>query len=313
MHETFVRPRAEQTPRFFTETHPDTIAGVMRAPLHLEHPPYYYNPYSPTPLDPLMLYVNGYRYDDLARDYMENWQTEKLPLPQTAEEVEAWRQFQLARYEGKADAENHSPLPLISEGTWHAVAREIVAQHELKGLRNDAALRELTGDDTPVTKSQAERLMRLRAGIGNVASAFKLLALRPEVGGIEVMKATRPFSHEEITQAHTNLVYDLLSVDHPAMEVEVLNEAPYRRIEVDDPRIVVMKARLAVAAVRGVLVEVITRSAHVILDPNNDDMRFVTLSGEIAGHRVHMAEIGVTGYARPINSRAPHGDRINTV
>lgn len=297
---------AWEPPRFFT---PRTLAEVMRAKLELKHQPFMLNPDSPTPLDPYRVKIeNGMFYDESARLFMEQQQLD--PMQQFADEEE-----DPALYHQKVDAWVAARMKDLEDGpdvdTWASVARETQTQHLLKGRRNDAALELLQHDTRVVTPDEAERIMQVRAGVAQLPTMLRFLAVHPEVGGLELMKATRPFNPRAILMARIAFMKTLGSLDEPDIAIELRTENP-RRLhivpdkeykDVPDPRIVVQKTNLARVAVeldRQIsMLEVVWRDSGVILGSKDDIANsFGVLKDEAGKVVAHVAPIAVTAYAR---------------
>jgi hypothetical protein len=294
-----------EIPRFFPDNAPMTVRDTMRAPLCLENPPFAYIPFSPTPLDPHLLQVHGTMYNDLARNFMYEVQ-EKAHRARfgTDEQVSRWVQERLAQLPaGKMESLNTT----VVDKVWWSVLDEVVAQHELKQQRNDDAVRALRGDDTPVTPQQAEELMQLRSGIATPEVALRFLARHPELGGIELMKATCTFQPGAAYEAHQVFAATLAGMGDE-MVVTSLDEAPYRRIAVENPQILVLKTRLAEVAYRGVQMEVVRRDSGILVPPPRPGEESTSYVAAVDGPRlVYVSPIQITVYGRM------HAEPLDTV
>ncbi len=288
----------EPLPRFFPNSAPETIKDVMRSPLVLDKPPFKYHHLSPTPLDPHLLQIKGGpRYNEHALTYMVN-APRQVGTSRFAsdEQITSWIAYRLATVpKGNIDSLGSD----VVDTTWLSVLSEIMAQHELKQHRNDAAVRLLFDDTTPITRDEAEELMQIRAGIASPEVILRFFARHPELGGVELMKATRAFQPELIQQAR-NKFLGMLATSSEALDIEFLDESPYRRIRIEDPRIIVLKTRLATVAYNGMLMEVVMRDSGVILDQAQDDLTtsYITCRDEEGHPLVYVAPIAITAYAR---------------
>lgn len=298
---------AWEPPRFFT---PKTIAGVMKAKLELTRQPFEINPFSPTPLDPYRLKIkDGLLYDDSARLYMEHMQRDPMAMFNDEEEdpaayrrrVDAWIE---RRQEELLDAPNAR--------TWESVSREIQVQHRLKEYRNDTALALLQQDQRTVSPAEAEELMQVRAGVAPLPTMMRVLARYPELGGLELMKATRPFDPRAIMMARIAFMKALGSIEESDMSV-VLESTNMRRLVIvpdkefhdePDPRIIVQKTNIAKVALeldqQVSTLEVVWRDSGVILDPAHDDLSktYSVWKDDDGVVVAHVAPIAVTAYAR---------------
>lgn len=276
-------------PRFFDGEPPRTIDGVMHAKLELDHLALEYDTLSPTPLDAWRLRAkDGPLYDDEARRYMDR-QLHRITMPELhdPEELSEW-----VRTEGQGR---------VSSATAKAAAREIVTQHELKQQRNDQALEALQANTAEIDAETAEEIMQVRAGIASLETYLRFLVRFPEVGGIELMKASRPFDPSGTERARAEFFWRLMQLNGEDAVVGIHREASYyRRIKIEDPRIVVLKTHIANVAIYGLPVsEVIVRDAGVILDPHKDDLSLAyRIANRVDGSKVHVAPIALTGYAR---------------
>jgi hypothetical protein len=286
-----------------------TVSMVAKAPLRMPGQPYEYRKYSPTPLDPRLLgnASEGPLYEQAALDYMENMRDSyAVPELMSLDQALAWY-----------DAHEH----MMPHPTWVSMRREMMTQHELKTRRNDLAIRALRDIHTPICTEEIEELMQVRAGIASIPTMLKFLATYPQVGGIEIMKATRPGNREATLAARAALIEELETLTSPTLELEVdvralqrLHIRPDAELaDTPDPRIVVFKTHIARAAV--VLadsvhnLEIIWRDSGVILDSRcDDDMSTAYMVGKSAdgAARVYVAPISVTAYAR----LAPNASRV---
>lgn len=297
---------AWEPPRFFT---PRTLAEVMRAKLELRQQPFNINPDSPTPLDPYRLKItDGPFYDESARLFMEKKQLDPMQQFDYEEEdseeyrkkVDLWIAARLNDLEDEPSAD-----------TWASVSREIQTQHLLKERRNDAALELLREDNRIVSPDEAERIMQVRAGVAQLPTMLRFLAVHPEIGGLELMKATRPLNPRAIWMARFAFMKTLGSLDEQDIAIELraentrrLHIVPDKEFQdVPDPRIVVQKTNLARIAVeldhQISMLEVVWRDSGVILGPQDDEKNsFGVLRDEHGNLMAQVAPIAVTAYAR---------------
>jgi|GEM_PF-6699862 len=297
---------AWEPPRFFT---PRTLAGVMRAKLELTRQPFEINQDSPTPLDPYRVRIkNGLQYDESARLFMEKRQLHPMQQFEDEEEDEDEYREKVAAWIARRMKELEDE-PNVD--TWASVSREIQTQHLLKERRNDAALELLREDKRVISPDEAERVMQVRAGVAPLPTMLRFLAGHPEIGGIELMKATRPFNLPAILMARFAFMKTLGSLDEPDIAIELraenarrLHIVPDKEFQdVPDPRIVVQKTNLARVAVeldRQIsMLEVVWRDSGVILGPQDDIAKSFGVLRDDRGEVVaHVAPIAATAYAR---------------
>lgn len=282
-----------------------TVSDVVKLPLSLDGQPYDYFEYSPTPLDPMLLRdATGSRYDEAALEYMDDMRERVSQDFTSFEDVMAW-------YDANVD---NIPDPL-----WLSVMRETMTQHALKLKRNDNAIRTLRDNKTRVTPSEAEDIMRVRAGVAPLPTMLRFLARYPEIGGLEILKATRPFDAKATGRAYGDLLSELYAMEGDGdldLSVKVKVGRP-RRLkivpdselnDVPDPRIVILKTRLAKVAVRLSKdevqnLEIIWRDSGALLDETHKNPATIYMVGkDRAGHEAaHIAPISVTAYARLVN------------
>jgi hypothetical protein len=277
-----------------------TVSLVTMAPLRLEGQPYDYREYSPTPLDPILLSnADGPRYDQAALDYMDDMRVAHAPEFGSLAQACAWHDV--------ACAADQMPSP-----TWLSMMREIMAQHELKSRRNDHAIRALRLINDPVNAEEIEEIMQVRAGIASIPTMLRFLAKYPSIGGLEIMKATRPGNVAATLVARAALLNELESLNESGITVGVA-PGERRRLhlrsdpelnDIPDPRIVVFKTKLACAAVKLAeetkQLEIVWRDSGVILDPDWDDLSDTYIIGKTSdgAQAAYIAPISVTAYAR---------------
>lgn len=279
-----------------------TVSMVAMAPLRLDGQPYDYREYSPTPLDPMLLRsLDGPRYDEAALEYMDAARKRLCgvdePSFQSLEEATAW-------YDAHQDR--------LPDPVWLSAMREMITQHELKLRRNDQAIRALRKLNDPVTSQEIEDIMQVRAGIASIPTMLTFMAKYPRIGGLEIMKATRPGNVAGTLAARAAFLTELEALDEPTISIDIDIGTP-RRLhiwsdpelhDVPDPRIVVLKTHVARAAVRlgetTENLEIIWRDSGVLLDPRWDDLSDAYIIGSTPDGEpaVHIAPISVTAYTR---------------
>lgn len=276
-----------------------TVSLAVMAPLRLQGQPYDYREYSPTPLDPILLgNADGPRYDQAALDYMDDARIAHAPEFTNLQEALAWYDVHQGR---------------IPNPVWLSTVREIMTQHELKQRRNDRAIRALRKINTPISFEEAEEIMQVRAGIASIPTMLRFIAKYPQIGGLEIMKATRPGNVVATLAARAALLEELEFLNEPDIECLIETHEP-RRLHIrpdpelqdtPDPRVVVFKTNLARVAVRLAdetkQLEIVWRDSGVILDPKWDDLSDTYITGKCDDEDepvVHIAPISVTAYAR---------------
>lgn len=268
-----------QVPVFFPDDAPGVVSEVAIAPLHLDRQPFEYNPISPTPLDAENLIIHGgLSYAFSARHDMQR---------------------QLHENVGKLECE-------VDSATVDIVRDEIDAQHTNRIYKNSTALEVLQTIDARVELFEAERIMRIRAGIGGVAAPLWLLSKYPQLGGIEIMKATRPFSLDGIQQAKALFLYRLRKAPFDVVELDVTHEAPYRSVHTDESRIVIVKIRIARAVMSAtetsdrLLMDIVARDSYVALGQDEAPLLPVVKT-DLHGETIRLVPVDTTIYCRPAN------------
>lgn len=286
-------------PIFFPDEFPATIADVMKSPLRIDRPPFDYNLLSPTPMDPLHLYIDDIgMYGNSAIDYMDHMQRRAVKKFASIAEISQWVEERIKQVSGEVTPSTTEHLR-ISHDTWGSIRQEITVQHELKSHRHDAAVQLLIEDPTEIDHETAESIMQLRAGVASISTALRFLAARPQLGGIELQKCTRPLSPAGIKQAKIASIQQVLAANEKGMVMDYFNDDHYRRIKIEDPNIIVLKTLMARVAVGGSLLEIIRRDSGVILHPGLDDPRLGYAKGVTnRGRDVVIAPIGFTVYGR---------------
>ena len=286
-------------PVFFPDDFPATIADVMKSPLHLDRPPFEYNLLSPTPMDPLRVYIEDEgMYINSAVDYMGLMQRRVIKKFSTAAEIALWIEERMRQLPN--DSTNNVVDRLdVSYDTWGSVRQEIDVQHKLKSLRHDTSMRQLVGDLTEVDRETAETIMQLRAGVASIASSLKFLSAYPQLGGIELQKFTRPFAPLKINHAKVASLQQILAMNDGDITMDYFNDGHYRKIDIEDPNIVVLKTLIARVAVGESLLEIVRRDSGVILRSGQDDPSLGYARGVTnRGRDVVIAPIGFTVYGR---------------
>ena len=278
-----------------------TVSMVAKQPLRLEGQPYDYHEYSPTPLDAMMLSnIGGPRYDEAALQYMEEMRmVHDVPPFASLDEATAW-------YDQRSDK--------IPDPVWLSMMREIMIQHSLKIRRNDRAMRELRKIHTQITEQEAEEIMQVRAGIASIPTMLRFMAKYPAVGGVELMKATRPGDPHAIREARDAFLEELEALDEPDIDIVVERGESKRLVikpdeelqDTPDPKVVVLKTPLARAAVTLVglpptKLDIIGRDSGVILDPLYDNLEMTFMLGRRDSDGnigTYIGPVGTTAYTR---------------
>lgn len=296
-------------PRFFHGDAPTAISGVIQANLEIESLGLDEKDDSQTPLDPYRLmhkvrgndedevreYMeararreSGGRYEENARDYMEKMlHRVTSPTFASAQDIQDWIEREGQLY--------------VSRETAQLAAGELLAQHEYRQSRNDQTLEIMRNDQTEIDAETAEEIMQVRAGVASLRTALRLLARFPQLGNLELMKFSRPFDPRAIELSRARFLSSLMRLTEPDMIVGVDSIASYyRRIEVEEERIVVLKTHVARVAIRdSPELAVVIREAGVILDPKHDDLATTyRIATRPDGSKIHVAPIGIGGYGR---------------
>lgn len=251
-------------------------------PLNLSRMPFEINTMSPTPLDPHNVKVHGIDYEAASLEYIE------ASLHVATESL----------------AKSHPTQIKNAEG-------EIEYQHRHRMLKNDEAMqrwREAAAtdpSDKQLTHAEAEGVLQVRSGTSRIGAAVKLLARNPEMGAIEISKATRPFCMVSYMLAKTALACSIKSVaGNVGIDMTVVegrDAAPYRHILDEHHQAFITKSRLAQATIDGVELEIVGRESGLLYNPSVTPVIPESLHKKIAGMDLAIVPIDMTSYVRVTN------------
>ncbi len=261
-------------PRFFDDDKKYNLQDVLNQELDLPGMPFEYNSTSPTPLDPNRLTIHGMAtYPMIGLEFMEgelHLATDGLDIPNV------YVQFS---------------------------AKEIQKQHSHRMEKNAEAMQHWRDyadtNNTTISREEAEGIMQLRAGVARVMPAVKLLSRVPEIGAIEVFKATRPFCIQRHLGARATLIGSVRSVGDAADTAEITLDAPPYRFFIDpDLGTIITKTNLGKITLNGVSIESITRESFQGVDINNASDNLEHMKRTLGPVEIALVPIDITSYIR---------------
>lgn len=243
-------------------------------PLSLSRMPFEFNSLSPTPLDPYNLDIHGLAYAPAALEYM--------------------RGALVLATEGLED----SNLQQVKQAE-----AEIEYQHRHRIQKNDQAMqqwREQAAKDPRgklLSRDDAEGVLQVRAGISRPSAILELISRNPQMGGIEIAKATRPFCISSHILAREALKRELDRSKHVTLATGT-EASPYR-FAIDEHNLaLITKTRLGVASLNGAGLEIVTRESGIIYNPAATERIPEAMSRSVRGVDFDIAPLDVTSYVR---------------
>ncbi len=261
-------------PRFFHDNKRYNLLDVLEKNLDLSGMPFEYNSTSPTPLDPNRLTIHGTaNYPMIALEFMEG----ELHLATAGLDV--------------------------SDAHVRFSAMEIQKQHSHRMEKNAEAMQrwrnQAQASNTMVSRQEAEGIMQLRAGVAQAMPAVKLLSRNPDMGAIEVLKATRPFCNRRHLGARATLINMVRSVGDAADVAELtLDASPYRFFIDPDLGTIITKTNLGEVTIDGVVTEFIGRESFQGFDVNNIADNLEHTQRTLGPVEVALVPIDITSYIR---------------
>lgn len=239
--------QAEITGQFFDNQHDDFISydEVISKDIFLGRQPFDVNPYSPTPLDPFHLRTAGSEYFLAAGLLMESRLNE---------------------------AANKAGVP---EDIYSSVFDEIMFEHVHRSDKNNIAmriLREAYANQPRLDRSTANKIIAARAGLSGISQLGHILASVRKMGGIEVMKYTKPFDTRDCVSAHAKFIHSMRLADNedPTFtiigDIQTSNQRILNTAKNVGSHIVVTKGKEADVLIDGQHLELIGRYSYVALD-----------------------------------------------
>ncbi len=255
------------------------VDRVLDGQILLPAQPYDYDMMSPTPLDPFNLRTTGVDYYNAAEMIMDNRLHEM--------------------------AVRHA----IPEDIQRDVMSEIKFEHEHRSHKNaDAMSRLRAAVKERKVKSfdsfEANDIMRARAGVSCLGRIAVLLTEYPEIGGIEVMKFTKPFDRVALALAEAAFIARMHRTAHqmaPDFQVELKQNEQPRPIDTHDqvsPAVMPYKVKEADLLVNGQLLEVVSRPSYIAIDPAFELPGVPPQLKQTGDVLANVQPIGVTKYIR---------------
>ena len=260
--------------RFLTKNKKYRLEDVLNMPIDLNDMPSSRNAISPTPLDPYELRVHGIGYPNVALEYMRS------ELLRNTEQLTSYNTEQIK------DAE-----------------AEIEYQHKHRMEKNHSTMqdwREKAATNPTgrmLSLEDAEGVLQVRAGVSRPSAPIELLARNPEIGGIEIAKATRPFCLEAHILSREALRSRLASLRYMTATNHV-EARPYRYSIDEHNHALITKTRLAAGALHGTDLEVVTRESGILYDPLCTPEIPESMERKFGRITVHVAPLDITSYVR---------------
>lgn len=275
-----IRPESRSKPeRFLDSDRTYTLEEVLSMPLNLSRMPFEVNTMSPTPLDPHNITVHGIGYPAAANEFVQ------ANLFMATESLRVTHPKEVQNVEG-----------------------EIEYQHRHRMQKNDQAMerwREKAATEAPsqkLTHAEAEGVLQVRAGTSRIGAAMKLLARNPEMGAIEISKATRPFCTVAYMLAKSAMMNTIDSFTENGGVDTILTDgkdaSPYRHIIDGHHQAFITKSRLAHARVEGVDMEIVGRESGLLYNPTITPPIPEAQHKKIGGMALAIVPIDLTSYVR---------------
>gem|GEM_PF-2517904 len=237
---------------------------------------------SPTPLDPYNITVHGVEYESAALEYMQ------AELYLATKDLVGTHPRQLENAEG-----------------------EIEFQHRHRSQKNDEAMtrwREAAATDpgrTVLSHAEAEGVLQVRAGMSKMGAVVRLLARNPEMGAIEISKATRPFCGVAYQLARSATLASIVTFSESSGTDLIFSDTPpYRSIVDERHSALILKSSIALASVDGVDLEIKGRESAIVYNPVAVPAIPEAQVKLIAGTEVAMVPIDITSYVSVANPRS---------
>lgn len=278
-----INPESTPTrlPRFLDTHEPSmTLEEALNMPLSMDRMPFEVNTLLPTPLDPFSLKVlGGLSYVEAAQEYMIG---------------------QLYHNAGEL-SNTHEDILMHAE-------HEIDFQHRHRMQKNTEAMdkwRESAStspSSNALSHREAEGIMQVRAGIAQPNAIIELLARNPEMDGIEIAKATRPLCFNAFMVAKDAL-YSKLKVLNSRSQLTInlgseVYPRSYRSNIDPDNQSLTAKAKLGVASMYGVELELITRDSSILYHPDQTPSMPEAVPVSFGPNTVETVPIDTTAYVR---------------
>jgi hypothetical protein len=270
--------RSELTDLFFEDQKVSYEAAVTED-IILHQQPFDFDPLSPTPLDPFHLRTYGAEYYRAASMLME------ARLSEMTEEHD------------------------IPEDVQRMVYHEIEFEHEHRSHKNNASmrkLREAIPRNKKIDREHANDIVAARAGVAGIGKLALLLSRYPEMGGLEVMKYTKPFDLRATQLANAAFIARLRTAEMSDPENLKIADG---KIEMTNPQllntsvnvgahVVALKGKEADVTVGGRNLELIGRYSYVALDSAVHLDSVEPLEVPVGDDVINLQPIGITKYFR---------------
>lgn len=270
--------RAEPTDLLFKENRVSYQRAVLD-PIVMKQQPFDYDILSPTPLDPYHVTTSGVEYFRGAAVLMEG------RLAEVADEYS------------------------IPGDILESVQEEIDFQHYKRCQSNNKAvrsLRESLRKTRSFNREQANDLVAARAGVSDIGRLALLLAKHPSMGGIEVMKYTKPFDNLDMRMANAVFIRRMREAE---TERGVGFEIIGNKVGMEEPElldtsqnvgshVIAIKGKEADISVGDRRLELMSRYSYIAIS-NAVEIPGIQPAYHHIGHKVvNIQSIGVTKYLR---------------
>lgn len=270
--------RSELSGLFFDEDEVSYQAAMLDD-IVMSKQPFDYDPLSPTPLDPFHLKTSGPDYYHAALMLMD-------------ERVDAV---------GKKYS--------IPEEIKDLVSHEIAVEHEHRSHKNNAAMRELRKsiDESSVfSREYANDIVAARAGVSDLGRLAIVLAKFPSMGGIEVMKYTKPFENRDMLMAHATLISRVRMTEMQSdgdfkivdSKIEMAQPSIVNTANNVGPYVVAFKGKEAEIIVNGQPLELMGRYSYIAMDDSVQLNGVEPITVSAGSKTANVQPIAITKYLR---------------
>lgn len=254
-----------------------TLEETLELPLHLSRMPHEINSLSPTPLDPHSLKINGRSYEGLGLDYMDD---------------------QLRAATAGLSTDHGSKIMRASHEIEYQHTHRMKKNHEaMQRWREQAAT---SPHEQRLTHAEAEGVMQVRAGVSKIGAILLLLARNPDIGAVEISKATRPFCTTAHTMAKLVLIGELNQLaasEQQDIETDA-NAVPYRSTIDAHHGAFITKSLLGTVDAGGVELEIVGRESGLLCKPGESSPIPELQTKNFGPHEIGIVPIDMTSYAR---------------
>jgi hypothetical protein len=270
--------RSELSSLFFDEDEVSYQAAMLDE-IFLSKQPFDYDPLSPTPLDPFHLKTSGPDYYHAALMLMDERVDsvgKKYNIPQEIKDL---------------------------------VSHEIAVEHEHRSHKNNAAMREFRksiDENSTFSREYANDIVAARAGVSDLGRLAILLAKFPSMGGIEVMKYTKPFENRDMVMAHATLISRVRMTEMKSdgnfeivdNKIEMAQPSIVNTANNVGPYVVAFKGKEAEIVVNGQPLELMGRYSYIAMDDSVQLNGVEPITVSAGSKTANVQPIAITKYLR---------------